>query len=133
VGEVVNPPFQIGDHYGGGIVIKISDNGLHGYIAALEDRGPVYWTFAEKLCADYRGGGYSDWFFPSSSLVAAMFEVDNILLPTSLHLGEGFGGYIFSGPNSPYEVLSWDTRGGESKCCYGWETESAPVRPVRAF
>ena len=124
-------PVSIGQYYGGGIVFKVSDNGQHGYIAALEDLGPIAWSNAEKLCTDYRGGGYTDWFFPSGNLVEAMFNFDYILSPGSLHLG-GANGYVYYA-DEPYEVLSWDMRGGGSKCCYGFGKDTAPVRPVRAF
>lgn len=39
-----HPVHTIGEHYGGGIVFYVYDNGQHGLIAAKEDLGPVCWN-----------------------------------------------------------------------------------------
>ena len=92
---------KTGTSYGGGIVVKVEPNEMHGLIAATIDIGPANgspWsdldssppligntdashgalntaeiikkqgntgTYAAKLCKEYKGGGYDDWFLPA--------------------------------------------------------------------
>ncbi|MDN3654290.1 hypothetical protein QWZ08_01555 [Ferruginibacter paludis] len=122
-------PIQMGDRYGGGIVYSTSDNGQHGYIAAPQNLSSVLWEDAAQACADYRGGGYTDWFFSTTEQVRAMFYFDKIFSPGSLGLD-----VIWGGTDEPNLVLLWAMKYGPPGYVYGgFSYGKQPVRPVRKF
>jgi hypothetical protein len=84
--------------------------------------------YAAKLCADYRGGGYDDWFLPSKDELNLMYQ--NL---KAQNLG-GFSdvGYYWS--SSEYGANgAWGQHfgfGGQYDDARNYESR---VRPVRAF
>jgi hypothetical protein len=87
---------------------------------------------AAKLCRDYRGGGFDDWFLPSADELTLMWQ--------SLQ-SEGLGGFTTGGPD--YDYLSSSETSATVICNIYWadgvlyETDSKAdpdfLRPARAF
>ena len=81
---------------------------------------------AAKLCHDYTGGGYTDWYLPSQNEL-------NILYTNRVSIGIGFSGYHWSSTefSGSSDVYAW--------CLYYSTLEntgknsSLPVRAVRSF
>ncbi|MFH1097444.1 MAG: DUF1566 domain-containing protein, partial [Candidatus Desantisbacteria bacterium] len=70
----------IGEYYGGGIVFFVDDSGQHGLIAATKDQSTkAKWNNAVKICASYRGGGYSDWYLPSREELNLLQKQRNVV------------------------------------------------------
>ena len=94
---------RIGTNYGGGIIFFIDKTGKHGLIAAPVDQGAGDWYSALRLCADYRGGGYSDWIMPSISQLHALYQRKDAVGPFSTNPSiywsstQGAGGAEYSG------------------------------------
>ncbi|NBK24530.1 MAG: DUF1566 domain-containing protein, partial [Spirochaetia bacterium] len=84
--------------------------------------------YAAKVCADYRGGGYADWFLPSREELSLMYQ--NLKKPK---LG-GFSGdyYWSSSENSAYSAWYQDFYLGTQNYNYN-RYYFGMVRPVRAF
>jgi hypothetical protein len=74
--EVASP--HVGSNYGGGIVFYVDGTG-HGLIAATSDQGRGTWYDAKKLCSNYRGGGYSDWFMPRIDQLQLLYIQRNVV------------------------------------------------------
>jgi hypothetical protein len=57
-----------------------SDNGTvqdsrTGLMWASQDNGSdIHWTDAKNYCANYRGGGYTDWRMPTEDELAGLFD-----------------------------------------------------------
>lgn len=83
-------------------------------------------TYAAKLCKDYRGGGYSDWFLPSKD------ELNKIYLNRTA-IGSGLGTSTFwtssetSSSSASRQSFSTGTQSNSSKA------SSSAVRAVRNF
>lgn len=41
-------------------------------------------TYAAKLCRDYNGGGFTDWFMPSLGELGALFQNRSVLIPLGI-------------------------------------------------
>jgi hypothetical protein len=146
-----------GESYGGGVVIWTDSTGLHGLIVSTTDLGTsVPWgtavttgatsssdgaantskittavgnagSYAAKLCADYRGGGFSDWFLPSKDqLLSMMLVSDTSGGPIA---GIGLSKYWSSteGDVGNAFYLQWKTPSTGAK------TNHLRVRAMRAF
>ena len=118
---------HIGDSYQGGIIFKINSDGSHGQITSTSDQSTgVRWhngsyilvgtnytdgltntnsiitaqgtgSYAAKIARDYTGGGYTDWYLPTSD---DLFYIYTNLIP--LGLG-GFGNvYYWSSTETEY-------------------------------
>lgn len=62
---VFSQQYKIGDKGpGGGIVFQISEDGKSGYEVS-DVLGEDFWENAKKICENYKGGGFSDWYLPS--------------------------------------------------------------------
>ena len=85
-------------------------------------------NYAAKVCVDYRGGGFADWFLPSMDELYLMYQ--NLAL-------QGLGGFNFgcywsSSEYNAYTAWSLYFSGGASQVAYDrWYTFC--IRPVRAF
>lgn len=105
--EIVKKLVLAGESYAGGIVVTTDSSGLHGLAVSAADLGTaVPWgptnittgaasetdgaanttkiiaaagnaSSAAKLCRDYRGGGFSDWFLPAKTQLYAMMLVSD--------------------------------------------------------
>jgi hypothetical protein len=105
--EVVKKLILAGESHAGGIVVTTDSSGLRGLVVSATDLGtavpwgPTYVTTgaasetdgaantttiiaaagnagsAAKLCRDYRGGGFSDWFLPAKTQLYAMMRVSD--------------------------------------------------------
>ncbi len=81
---------------------------------------------AAKLCAEYRGGGYSDWFLPSRD------ELDLIYKNLQNGMGGLNGLYWSSSQFDQIGACGQDFPSGYQECKLG-KNAKAGVRPVRAF
>jgi hypothetical protein len=84
-------------------------------------------SYAAKLCRDFRGGGYTDWYLPS------MVELNKLILNKTAIVG-GFDDHNFywSSSENPYGA-AWSLRFYD-----GWQSDvskstSLYVRAVRSF
>jgi len=57
-------------------------------------------SYAAKLCRDYRGGGFSDWFLPSSSQLQALSSYQDVV--------GGFPPHIFAGAFNYWSSTEYD-------------------------
>jgi len=83
--------------------------------------------YAAKVCAEYRGGGYADWFLPSMDELKHMYQ--NL---KRNNLG-GFSGDYYWSSSENYAYYAWPQYfDGGSQDGYRRYLGSR-VRPVRAF
>jgi len=118
--------YTIGEHYGGGIVFSVSDNGQHGLISAIKDQNTVAnWNDAMRICSNYRGGGYADWYLPSRD------ELDLLYLQKDVVGGFSSYGYWSSTEySSKHAWLQYFDSGSQN---YASKANAGYVRAVRAF
>lgn len=65
--------YKIGDiGPGGGIVYFVKSN--EGWECSKEVLGCKKWNDAIKLCEEYRGGGYNDWYLPNIENLQYIYE-----------------------------------------------------------
>jgi len=84
-------------------------------------------TYAAKICADYQGGGRSDWFLPSKDELAAMRTV-----LTEIQV-KGFAGEFYWSSSEVDGSLAW-LQVSKSNNQYGdGKDYTAHVRAIRAF
>jgi hypothetical protein len=115
---------------GTGTAIGTGASNTQKIVATFGNAEP-YWNqtdYPAKLCADYRGGGYDDWFLPSKDELNLMYQ--NLCRN---NLG-GFSGGTFWSSSENGAFDAWDQGFGSGsqytssrKYLYG------RVRPVRAF
>lgn len=82
-------------------------------------------SYAAKICRDYRGGGYSDWYLPSKNELLQLYV-------NKAAIGNLINYYYWT--SSAYSTnLAWlvDMSGGEMN--YNYQDVNSPVRAVRAF
>lgn len=119
-----------------GLTLKIGDTGPGGglicnvegarALECSEVLGSATWSEAKEMCAEYRGGGYEDWYLPSKEELDFIYE--NLVIK---------GKIIDSGL---FWSSSWDTYKAWAQDFFdkGWrrlysQTDRNPVRAVRAF
>ncbi|MDC0231121.1 DUF1566 domain-containing protein [Aureispira] len=116
---------SIGDTYQGGIIFYLDGNG-GGLIAAPSDQSTYEdWATAVNLCANYTGGGYSDWFLPSKDELNQMY-----LNKTAIG---GFSNYIYWSSTEVHPNSAWTQNfdhGGTGLLYQGYTFN---VRAIRAF
>jgi len=65
-------PLEIGDiGPGGGLIFYIEGNKA---FECSELLGEAYWEKAKRMCAEYRGGGYRDWYLPTKEELNLIYE-----------------------------------------------------------
>jgi hypothetical protein len=82
-------------------------------------------TYAAKVCQDYRGGGYSDWFLPSKNEL-------NLLYKRKAVVGNLISGYYWSSTESDFKY-AWSQYFGFGYQGLNDKKFAFFVRPVRAF
>ncbi|MFA6924629.1 MAG: hypothetical protein WC223_10290 [Bacteroidales bacterium] len=151
------PIYTIGQNAGGGIVFYVDCTGQHGLIAASADQGTAVWgcstvligtsaaygtgsanttailagcatrPIAASLARSYNGGGFSDWFLPSTGELQLMMNQHTLL---------GFGSsviYTTSSENSVNNVTCMYWNGSTVINTAAVKTYSVTVRAIRAF
>lgn len=118
--------FVIGQSYGGGIIFYIDGTGQHGLIAAPGDQTNAPWGcefslmgtnteigtgsqnttniiagcaesgIAARVCREYTGGGFNDWFLPSKDELNLMYIQRTVI-----------GGFVSNYYWSSSEVSDW--------------------------
>ena len=166
VGAGYGYQYNIGDYAQGGVVIWVTQDGLHGLVAAITDAsGPsgVKWESATgtqpsnatnndplpsstpsapqaqyysgyknqqiilaknnltnfpafKVAVDYRGGGYSDWFLPSSRELSLMYAAEGIINSVSVQ----HGGTEMNGKTNDTLKRYWSSRENVDFPSYAW-------------
>lgn len=119
------PKFALGQIHQGGIVIYVNSTGEHGLIAATEDLGKLTWTVAQRKCASYRVGGFTQWRLPTQDELSLLYL-------NRKHLG-GYTSNIYWSSTEEGKDIAWGqnfTNGSKGKFdkqsdCY--------VRAVHAF
>jgi len=84
-------------------------------------------TVAAKICADYTGGGYEDWFLPSLNEMGMIVDNLQTLDPPSGGLSESEYWTSSESDNNSSWCQAFDGRGEVDR------TSKFKVRPVRAF
>lgn len=84
-------------------------------------------TVAATVCADYRGGGYSDWFLPSKDELNLMFQI--------LHLNNfsTFENFYWSSSEDDADDAWMQNFYGEGSQRVFWRDFTYAIRPIRAF
>lgn len=149
--------YSIGDATHGGIVFWISKDGKHGLVAAPNDlSGGVTWNsalttnlrdglycgkfnsdqiilnkgvgyYAAKMCRDYKGGGFDDWYLPS------LYEL-NLLYQNRRIIGNFYRDYYWSSSEEESDIAWLIYFYNGFKCSYhAYGTKIYRVRPIRAF
>lgn len=120
--------YEIGDTGpGGGIVFQISEDGTNGYEVS-EVLGEESWKNAKEICEKYDGGGYSDWFLPSSEELRLVYQNlvrSRRISDTTLHWTSN------NRYDSTYMFRCLDFSNGETD--YYNESFPKSVRAIRAF
>ena len=58
-------------------------------------------AYAAKLCRDYRGGGFTDWFLPSSGQLQALSSYQDVV--------GGFPAHVFLGTFNYWSSTEYDS------------------------
>lgn len=90
----------------------------------IQVQGHQY-TYAALLCANYRGGGYADWFLPSKDELYLLYRQKDVV-----------GGFIRGGYYSSSEfdhTLAWQKYFYNDVATYTHKDRFDGVRAVRAF
>ena len=92
-------------------------SGCENSVNALNTCKGVFYPRAAKICVDYRGGGYSDWFLPSFEELKKVKLIKNqvnisfgnmYISSTQADSDNCMGVIFFTEPgNFPYEYSSW--------------------------
>ncbi len=90
-------------------------------ISALGDSG----VYAAKICADYSGGGYTDWFLPSKGELNLLYKRKEIV-------GGFISGYYWSSTEADYKY-AWSQYFGFGYQGLNDKKFAFFVRAVRAF
>jgi uncharacterized repeat protein (TIGR02543 family) len=102
-------------------------------ITQVEEAGGTATPYAAKICRDYRGGGFDNWFLPSRDELALLYAQKDVTRSGGFTSENAYGGYWssseFSAGNawSQYFTPASGQQQGTSKG-YG-----RLVRPIRAF
>ena len=99
--------------------------GLSAYSSSSGSTTPT--QYAARMCADYRGGGYADWFLPSRYELNLMYQ--------NLHRNNlgGFSGGIYWSSSEYDADGAWLQAFGSGTQYIGNRYDDFRVRPVRAF
>ncbi len=120
---------QIGDSYGGGVVLYVDGTGQHGLIAAKSDatvkeKGFFSW-YSAKVAANAFVEGYSDWLLPNKE------QLHQIYTHRSALAGIEATYYWSSSESDASKAWAQDFTTGEQ--LDGNKTNTGRVRPVRFF
>ncbi len=120
---------QIGDSYGGGVVLYVDGTGQHGLIAAKSDatvkeKGFFSW-YSAKVAANAFVEGYSDWLLPNKE------QLHQIYIHRSSLAGIDATYYWSSSESDASKAWAQDFTTGEQ--LDGNKTNTGRVRPVRFF
>jgi hypothetical protein len=100
-----------------------------GDTAYIELSGDAKAIYVAKVCEDYTGGGYSDWFLPSKDELNQMY-----LNLKVLNVSNFTGNYGYYGSSSEYSSTHAWLQSFNNGIQDSWrKLEQAGVRPVRAF
>ena len=83
---------------------------------------------AAKACADYRGGGMSDWFLPSSDELNLMYK--NL---RKNNIGDFTDSWYWSSSQYYYGSYAWYPGFGDGDRNLNYKHYGGSVRAVRAF
>jgi len=84
--KIIINRLKSGDHFGGGVIVYTDEKGEHGLICSKESPGigsfleatiggGIKWKDANKLCKEYKGGGYSNWRLPTDLELNLIFLI----------------------------------------------------------
>ncbi len=108
---------------GGGLICNIEGNrGLE----CSEVLGDANWEDAKKMCAEFRGGGYDDWYLPSKEELNFIYIN---LARTERIIGRG---YFWSSSKGAAGACCQNFSDGY-RTCYAYTDDRYSVRAVRAF
>jgi hypothetical protein len=152
-----NVSYDIGESYGGGVIFWVDSTGHHGLIAAGEDMATTYaWSngsnittgatsnngktntaqiiaaqgtgnYAASVCANYRGGGYSDWYLPS------LYELNLLWQQQNLFYNLANNNYWSSTESNAVNADDQEFRVSFVEQTADLKTDGFYVRAVRAF
>lgn len=152
------PIYTVGQAAGGGIVFYVDCTGQHGLIAASVDQGSAAWgcsgtTFntpttvgsgaantaailagcatrpiAASLASSYAGGGFTDWYLPSSGELALMMSQYAIL-----GLGNGVTYQSSTDGGSTTVATCMYQNAGNIQTTAAVKTYAVTVRAIRSF
>ena len=111
---------------GGGLIFYIEGNKA---LECSELLGEANWESAKRMCSEYRGGGYSDWYLPTKEELNWIY--DNLRRKGKI---TGDTWYWSSSSYSTDHDHAWkqDFYDG-SQYDYGYKNNTYSVRAVRAF
>ena len=124
---------QIGDSYGGGVVLYVDGTGQHGLIAAKTDvtlnisgkeKGFFNW-YGARVAANAFVEGYSDWFLPNKEQLQQIYSHRFALVGIE-------STYYWSSSESD-ATKAWAEDFTTGKQLDGNKTNTGRVRPVRYF
>ena len=126
---------KVGDSHGGGVVAYIyrsEDQGYvagetHGLIAAKNDQSEgTTWDQAQKICKEYRAGGFSDWRLPSKD------ELNKLYINRTAVGGFKERHFYWSSTASDKND-AWDQSFRTGNRNLGYKSDNNYVRAVRSF
>lgn len=75
-----NVQLQPGAEYQGGIIFWVDESKVHGLIASMEDlSGESDWDEAVQYCAEYTGGGFTDWRLPTNTELNLLYQQKDLV------------------------------------------------------
>ena len=104
-----------------GVALGTGANNTRKIIVALGNTG----MYAAKVCHDYRGGGYTDWFLPSQNEL-------NLMYKRKASIGGFVTGWYWSSTESDFKY-AWGEYFGNGYLRLFDKKSGFFVRPVRAF
>lgn len=108
---------------GGGLIFYIEGNKA---LECSELLGEANWEGAKRMCAEYCGGGYDDWYLPTKEELNWIYVN---LRRTKKITGDTW--YWSSSSNSTN--YAWEQNFSNGNQYYGNKTDTDSVRAVRAF
>ena len=126
-------PPQLGESYGGGVVVYVDASGQHGLVAAKADitghsfqkeEGFFNW-YGAKDAANAFVEGYSDWFLPNKEQLHQLYLNRSFLV--------GIGNTVYWSTSEGDEESAWAENFATGERLVGNKKNGSRVRAIRFF
>ena len=114
---------------GGGIIFDVTDTLIY---EMCELEGKVTWSDAQRMCEEYRGGGYDNWYLPSPEQMQKVYT--NLVTTRKIPLNGWYWGFTwhYRHGDIPYAMQLNDGKKDDDFSDWG-NNRKFSVIAVRAF